>query len=635
MKLKPTYLIALLILFAAAITGCNNPVGPSTGANSFDDGEACLTCSDADGGDGGGGGTGSDGGGAVDVPPVPITISFVLDTDTGDGFSLSTSATAPAPITATAGVPVRLNQGIGFTALASGGGAPEPITFHASGWSTRTYSEQFAALGSGGITGSGYYLPTYEATFTSDTTLYVRWVPDNMAVRLEYQNPTAPGETVLGPVLFGGDSIQLETWAQFRDRLSPPWEIPTGHGVLRWQRENMSASEGWNPLTLRSILDFFPSPPAEGPTEMQILKATYVSAQVHTVTFNYNGATGGIGDSTREAFDNVQLPSNPGWTPIVPTRENLRFAGWFTALEGGTRWSNGTLDGWENGVRAFNDVALYARWEADVTFVLNNGTANSIIPVQVDAGSTPTVTPPVANPAYAFDQFMGWYQDTALSTPAGGFSVTGHTTFYAGYEPQYTIGSTGPGGGKVYYYAGTPGPRASAVPASGWMFLEAAASDLPTTHPWGLYEDTGDPNTSDAWWRPYANSVEYNANNVLGGGINFTNQILGRIDAPTSTYTSTAAATAARNYNGGGQSDWYLPSGPELQEMNNHRTLLGLAQGAYYWSSVSRRDPSVNDPNRPFNQAFVFHFPSWNTGIVEIYEEHRSWSNRVRPVRRF
>ncbi|MFW5828276.1 MAG: hypothetical protein ACOCU4_09290, partial [Alkalispirochaeta sp.] len=206
----------LLTLFLS----CQNPAGPSTDGSPDDgttDGGTNTPVIDDEPGTGGGGGSGGSTGGdssTGDVAPEPITITFVLDMDSGEESvfgTLTTSATAPAPLEATAGIPVRLDQGTGFTATGSDPGGPGTLTYHASGWSEEPYSTQFAKIfdpSGDAPSGDGYYLPGFEATFTEDTNLYIRWLPeyDNVAARITYREPSGT-DTIAGPILHLRDAL--------------------------------------------------------------------------------------------------------------------------------------------------------------------------------------------------------------------------------------------------------------------------------------------------------------------------------------------------------------------------------------------------------------------------------------------
>jgi hypothetical protein len=115
------------------------------------------------------------------------------------------------------------------------------------------------------------------------------------------------------------------------------------------------------------------------------------------------------------------------------------------------------------------------------------------------------------------------------------------------------IGSTGPGGGKVFYISATP--NTTATP---WRYLEAA----PNTWSGGVVDPTiaWCSNTTTfvaALTSGSASSV--NTLPAMSSGFSNTRTMLG-----TCTF---GAANMAASYNGGGKSDWFLPSSDELNQM--------------------------------------------------------------------
>jgi len=132
-------------------------------------------------------------------------------------------------------------------------------------------------------------------------------------------------------------------------------------------------------------------------------------------------------------------------------------------------------------------------------------------------------------------------------------------------NPYYEVGSTGPGGGKIFYvneagfncgeaYASNGSPTGGKC-----NYLEVAPSG------WNTGSDPTKP------WSPWnvnipSVSIGFSLSNAMSGvGLGYKNSIAivsqhGAYNASSNNY----AAGAARAYSGGSKSDWYLPSTAEL-----------------------------------------------------------------------
>ena len=178
------------------------------------------------------------------------------------------------------------------------------------------------------------------------------------------------------------------------------------------------------------------------------------------------------------------------------------------------------------------------------------------------------------------------------------------------------IGDTGPGGGKVFYDAGATKP---------WgRYLEAAPTD---------YKEEITDERATAQWGCFAVLVPGTSLEIGTGRAN-TKIITDKLCIGTDTRP--IAASIAKTYNGGGKTDWFLPSRDELNELckyartqttgtssvicNNSGSLRdGFADSAY-WSSSGYSEYSA------WHQYF-------NTG--PRYANFKSLTLYVRPVRAF
>jgi hypothetical protein len=163
---------------------------------------------------------------------------------------------------------------------------------------------------------------------------------------------------------------------------------------------------------------------------------------------------------------------------------------------------------------------------------------------------------------------------------------------------MYAIGdsSVGQGGGKVFFI-----DTLDRYP--NWTYLEAAPADISGTFAWAssLYEN-------------YAMDTA----NGMGAGLGNTNNILGVDTAPT------AAAAACRAYEGGGKTDWYLPSLAELSQMHTRRNIIGsFVTDGTYWSSTEA------------GSGYALFTTFTNSTFPGAGSHAKGVSHLVRPIRRF
>jgi hypothetical protein len=200
--------------------------------------------------------------------------------------------------------------------------------------------------------------------------------------------------------------------------------------------------------------------------------------------------------------------------------------------------------------------------------------------------------------------------------------------------PVYTVGSTGPGGGKVFYVALTPfacGPTLTAT----CSYLEAA----PTT---------GAINWTDAGyaWSGNTNTAIGDADTrrtAVGTGYANTLAIVNQVDGGNN---AERAGTISRAYRGPNSlSDWYLPSQGELNQMckwqrgqawtsdatlcnntgaNNSGSGAAGFTSNIYWSSTEHSNNNASVQN--FSDVI-------GAGIQSNVD--KTTESRVRPIRAF
>jgi len=194
------------------------------------------------------------------------------------------------------------------------------------------------------------------------------------------------------------------------------------------------------------------------------------------------------------------------------------------------------------------------------------------------------------------------------------------------------LGDIGPGGGTVFYDAGSTqswGQYLEAAPV-GWYGASIIA-------PWNA-DGVQDPMVGP--WCSTASSVLLTQTGIGTGKGNTGLMVSNCLDNPTvpQSWSScwqeglicSSPAIVASRYRGGGKSDWYLPSKEELQQMYLRRALIGgmqtLTGTGKDWAWASSSEASTS-------QAWYVHFSVDNA--VYVGTDSKKWSFRVRPIRAF
>jgi hypothetical protein len=127
----------------------------------------------------------------------------------------------------------------------------------------------------------------------------------------------------------------------------------------------------------------------------------------------------------------------------------------------------------------------------------------------------------------------------------------------------YTVGQTGPGGGKVFYVASTPfacGPTRAAT----CTYLEAAPSGWNTgTDPFLRWANT----TYQSTTVNNSTSPETATATAIGWGYRNTRAIILQGNSDTATSAAALADSHTVTVSGVAYDDWYLPSKDELNQM--------------------------------------------------------------------
>ena len=180
------------------------------------------------------------------------------------------------------------------------------------------------------------------------------------------------------------------------------------------------------------------------------------------------------------------------------------------------------------------------------------------------------------------------------------------------------LGDTGPGGGKVFIVQ-TP------TAAAPWRYMEAAPNtwsggDGDPSIRWCNITDQFVPNLLTG------NRDTVQTSTAIGAGYSNTQKMLRGCEY--------GAANAAASYNGGGKSDWHLPSLGELHQLCLRRTYVGGfwaadQQGFTYISSSE-------DPNFPESEGTWWEiFDNSVVTCTSVGFPTKSFVGSVRPVRSF
>ncbi len=163
--------------------------------------------------------------------------------------------------------------------------------------------------------------------------------------------------------------------------------------------------------------------------------------------------------------------------------------------------------------------------------------------------------------------------------------------------PTYTIGDTGPAGGKIFITPSTFGNTTG-------KYFEAAPADLSTTMA----------------WCSHATTLLGASGTAIGTGQSNTEKML-------LIYKSGAAfsASAYRSGTSSIYSDWFLPSKDELNEMYLNRASIGGFATNDYWSSSENYEFSAW--SQDFSNGYQYNFDDGNGLKTNTFY--------VRPVRAF
>jgi hypothetical protein len=214
------------------------------------------------------------------------------------------------------------------------------------------------------------------------------------------------------------------------------------------------------------------------------------------------------------------------------------------------------------------------------------------------------VTPAWTDNTLATFTYNTAYSDEVVATGSPTYTIssgtlpTGLSLSPTSLSPTFSIGDTGPGGGKIFI---TP----STVGNSTGKYFEVAPVAVEVQRTWS----TGANQSA---------LVSGADGTAIGTGAQNTIDIV----AQSGNVAATSAAVYCSELTYGGYSDWFLPSKDELTQMYVNRVALnaGFSTVVLYWSSTERSTAA----------AWYQHFNEPNPN-----PDSKPSTNSVRPVRAF
>jgi hypothetical protein len=227
--------------------------------------------------------------------------------------------------------------------------------------------------------------------------------------------------------------------------------------------------------------------------------------------------------------------------------------------------------------------------------VVNEGAKTAAINVW---GSAVSQTPTITHTGASISPASGVTQDFSSPKTYTVTAADGTTQDYVVTVTikEYALREVGPAGGLIFYI--NPSPTT-------WKYLEAAPA-------------AGEQNYSWCKGGVAGYGVSGASGIAVGTGLNNTSIIIAYYTTPYAWY----AAGITKDYNGGGYTDWFLPSRDELGAIYSNLKVSGVGSfnGDYYWSSTEFGSGS----------SYVQEFA---TGIW--YEMMKNYMVYFRPIRAF
>jgi hypothetical protein len=190
---------------------------------------------------------------------------------------------------------------------------------------------------------------------------------------------------------------------------------------------------------------------------------------------------------------------------------------------------------------------------------------------------------------YSTDSNFGTYSTSTIQSnvAAGAYTatITGLTSLTSYFARSFIVNSAGTSYGPTVSFTTSSPPIAVGSSYGGgvvYYILQSGDVGYDANVQHGLIAATSDQSSAVVWAKTNTN-IGATAENI-GAGLSNTNLIIAN-QGNTGSY----GAKIARDYTGGGYTDWFLPSAQELHKLYLATSLLGanaLGSNAYYLSST-------------------------------------------------